>query len=45
MQSAGPRSFRNVPASNFDDAMFYMNDHSARKWEPVATDILGQFLR
>jgi hypothetical protein len=31
MQSAEPRSIRNVPASNFDNAMFYMNDHSVRK--------------
>jgi hypothetical protein len=32
LQSAAPRSFRDVPAGNFDNAMFYMNDHSARKW-------------
>ncbi len=28
---AGRRSIRNVPAGNFDDAMFYMNGHSVRK--------------
>jgi hypothetical protein len=33
VQSAAMRSIRNVPAGNFDDAMFYMNDHSARKWK------------
>jgi tetratricopeptide (TPR) repeat protein len=44
VQSVELRSFRNVPVGNFDDAMFYMNDHSARKWELVAARILGQFL-
>jgi hypothetical protein len=33
LQSAAPRCFRDVPAVNFDNAMFYMNDHSARKWK------------
>jgi hypothetical protein len=35
--------FRNVPASNFDNAMFYMNGHSVRKGATVTTGILGQF--
>ena len=45
LQSAVPRYLRDVPAGNFDNAMFYMNDHSVRKWEAVTTGILGQFLR
>jgi len=36
-------SIRNVPARNFDDAMFYMNDHSVRKSETEATSILSPF--
>jgi hypothetical protein len=44
LQSAASRYLRDVPAGNFDNAMFYMNDHSVRKWEAVTTGILGQFL-
>ena len=44
VQSAALRSVRNVSAGNFDDAMFYMNGHSARKWGLVTARILGQFL-
>ena len=42
MQSAASRSLRNAPEANFDNAMFYMNDHSVRKWEAVTRDILGE---
>ena len=35
---AASRSIRNVPADNFDNAMFYMNDHSVRKWRAVTTE-------
>jgi tetratricopeptide (TPR) repeat protein len=45
LRSAASRSFRDVPAGNFGNAMFYMNDHSVRKWKAVTTGILGQFLR
>jgi hypothetical protein len=45
LQSAASRYLRNAPAANFSNAMFYMNDHSVRKWEAVTTGILGQFLR
>ena len=31
------------PTDNFDDAMFYMNDHSVRKWKPIPMGILGLF--
>jgi len=40
-QSAASRYLRDVPEGDLDDAMFYMNDHSARKWGAVTTDILG----
>jgi hypothetical protein len=33
LRSAASRSFRDVPAGNLGNAMFYMNDHSVRKWE------------
>jgi hypothetical protein len=42
LQSAASRSIRNAQAANFDNAMFYMNDHSVRKWEAVTTDIPGE---
>jgi hypothetical protein len=38
------RYLRSAPAANLDNAMFYMNDHSVRKWQAVTTGILGQFL-
>jgi hypothetical protein len=45
LQSEASRSLRNVTEANFGNAMFYMNDHSVRKGDPVTTGILGQFLR
>ena len=42
LPSAASRYLRNAPDGNLGNAMFYMNDHSARKGEPVTTGILGQ---
>src|ERR1700759_5114722 len=44
LRSTASRSFRNAPAANLNNAMFYMNDHSVRKGGPVTTGIRGQFL-
>jgi hypothetical protein len=42
VQSAASRYLRNARAANLDNAMFYMNDHSARKWESSNDRYTGQ---
>jgi hypothetical protein len=43
VRSEGPTPLGDGPTDNFDDAMFYMNDHSVRKWKPIPMGILGRF--
>jgi hypothetical protein len=41
---SGPNPFGDGSTDNFDDAMFYMNDHSVRKKKSPTAGILGRFI-